>query len=908
MAPSAWSVLVLSAPLLLGLAAAYPHRAYHDEAEAPAPEKSVRHIDGLDVTDAQRQLEEQVRRQVEEQVRATGSGSASGQWSVRKVSQYSSDGTGGGGGSLAPIRASITGEVLDGTGDGVITTNCHNCRMRVRKVGGGSSLGVGAGGYASGGQYSSGAEQGVVQAEAVQSRYSSSSSRDAGYGGYGPIRGEDSLGGGGAVGSSSRLVQTSHFEQTGGARSAGGYGGSGGYGGFGSRSEAADTASLGGALSTGSSRSQVTTSKQEWNLKDLGYGTLDLQEVIRRMDEDLRAGRFKDGKTVTTVTTTTSENGAPPVTRQETYVQDGANLPTQSVSEGLATDYHQTSSAVIGHSEVEDLLRSLRHELESGQTQAGKTVTTVVESSSVNGAPPVVRKKTYVRDGLDTSAVALDASRIDAGAAGAEYGAPGSRSVTKTTTSVWSSGGSEGGVAAAPLPVMPHGGLRAPGHIDHLGGGNLLAPSPHIHKSSSRNVTTVSSYSTTGGAGHDAHAVDALGGGHLIRESGGYGARRVDSLGGGHLLRETGGYEGSSASAAYDSRRESTSTSSGYGVSAHGAGLKDTRRVDSLGGGHLIRETPLPSTVSVSQMPGYRKEAPADDEGPIFGTGSNSKYYSTFGSSSGFAAGGVSGTSEVADGSRQSVIGDADVALSGRNGGTRTSSSSYKKVVSSYTSSGSADVLAERDVDRLGGGHLIRDVPSRPLPAAAGDVQRTQDLDFIQGEQHNGRIPEAASGSYFSSQQAADGSSYQGGARGGKLTTSLLDIGVLPSGGSGGSSHTSSTRYSATSGYGAIGGGYRASGAGYEAVRGGYGADSGSSRGLAASGGRQYEASVASVPASASSSWSSYSSYSSGAPVRTSYSSSSSSRDGYSYGGSQRGQRMTQHGLGGPDCDGGIKI
>ncbi|KAE8742037.1 Orcokinin-B [Frankliniella occidentalis] len=896
MAPSAWTALLLAAPLLLGLAAAYPHRAYHDEADGAVQEKNVRHIDGLGVqqtSDAARQLEEQVRRQVEEQVRATGSGSASGQWSVTKHSEYS------GGGSV-PVRATITGEALEG-GDGLmgITTNCHNCRLRIRKVGGGSSSGAGVSEQAGG--------AGGVQVESSQSRYYSSRS-EGGQGGqsYGSAHPVDLSGGL----SGGRLVQSSQQQQY----SAGGYGSSpGSYG----RVGAVDADGL------SSSRRDTKVTKSSWQLADLGYGTSNIEDLIRRLDEDMRAGRYQNGKTVTTVTTTTSENGSPPVTRQETYVKDGLDM-SQSQVGSLDMSQSQVGSlghgfakggttSIVSHSEIEDLLRGLREELRTGKTEAGKTVTTVVESSSVNGAAPVVTKKTYVRDGYDASALELGAAGLDAGfGQSGVSGNSGSHSLSRTTQSVWSSGG-----------VRPLG-------VDHLGGGNLLTNSHHL----ARNSTTVSTYGS-GSGGHDVRTVDALGGGHLIRESGGYGAtsgsevkgtRRVDALGGGHLLRETGGgygatgSYGSETSSSYKETRRVDALGGGHLIrDTEGSDLKGTRRVDALGGGHLIRGTdsaqqgasysgysgsasssrfegqaalqprPTTDTLSVSQMPGYRKDAPLDTDLPAYGSNSNT------------------------------------------------------------------GVELERDLDHLGGGHLIRGVPS------TGDGQRTQDVGgnqaFIASE--SGRIPEAGSGSYFSSgsssyQRASSGSSgingvnpgaptgavvvpvrgpaasssvisvhgsrsewaeaqetnddefpalgpaaptspgivigygsgnggYGGGTaarpavasgdssvqRGGKLSVSLADIGILPSDGStqqasSGYSSSGSTRYSSSA--------------------------------IASETERHYEVPVASHGTS----WSSQSSYSSGMPSRASSSYGSLSQG-------SRGQRMTQTHTG-PDCDGTVKI
>ncbi|XP_052127907.1 hornerin-like [Frankliniella occidentalis] len=1020
MAPSAWTALLLAAPLLLGLAAAYPHRAYHDEADGAVQEKNVRHIDGLGVqqtSDAARQLEEQVRRQVEEQVRATGSGSASGQWSVTKHSEYS------GGGSV-PVRATITGEALEG-GDGLmgITTNCHNCRLRIRKVGGGSSSGAGVSEQAGG--------AGGVQVESSQSRYYSSRS-EGGQGGqsYGSAHPVDLSGGL----SGGRLVQSSQQQQY----SAGGYGSSpGSYG----RVGAVDADGL------SSSRRDTKVTKSSWQLADLGYGTSNIEDLIRRLDEDMRAGRYQNGKTVTTVTTTTSENGSPPVTRQETYVKDGLDM-SQSQVGSLDMSQSQVGSlghgfakggttSIVSHSEIEDLLRGLREELRTGKTEAGKTVTTVVESSSVNGAAPVVTKKTYVRDGYDASALELGAAGLDAGfGQSGVSGNSGSHSLSRTTQSVWSSGG-----------VRPLG-------VDHLGGGNLLTNSHHL----ARNSTTVSTYGS-GSGGHDVRTVDALGGGHLIRESGGYGAtsgsevkgtRRVDALGGGHLLRETGGgygatgSYGSETSSSYKETRRVDALGGGHLIrDTEGSDLKGTRRVDALGGGHLIRGTdsaqqgasysgysgsasssrfegqaalqprPTTDTLSVSQMPGYRKDAPLDTDLPAYG--SNSKYYSTFQTSSYTSGAGGVGGAGVVDSSlagSQTALGGLDSSLSGSSDGdTRTSSSSsYKKVVK-YSSSGSTGVELERDLDHLGGGHLIRGVPS------TGDGQRTQDVGgnqaFIASE--SGRIPEAGSGSYFSSgsssyQRASSGSSgingvnpgaptgavvvpvrgpaasssvisvhgsrsewaeaqetnddefpalgpaaptspgivigygsgnggYGGGTaarpavasgdssvqRGGKLSVSLADIGILPSDGStqqasSGYSSSGSTRYSSSaiaseteygatggSGYGTSGSGYGASGSGYGASGTGYGA-SGTGYGASGSGGygarssstysssRHYEVPVASHGTS----WSSQSSYSSGMPSRASSSYGSLSQG-------SRGQRMTQTHTG-PDCDGTVKI
>ncbi|XP_034241979.1 hornerin-like isoform X2 [Thrips palmi] len=1002
-------VLLLSVSLMLGLATAYPHRGYHDEGDVQAPEKNVRHIDGLGVQQAagsSSQLEEAMR-QMQEQVKSAG-GTGSGRWSVR-YSEYSSGSGGEAGSSGAPIRATITGEALEG-GDGVlgVATNCHNCRMRIRKVGGGAS----AAEYA--GEQSGAGVQGVQQVQSSQSsqRYYSSRAQGgqagqgayvAGQGAYGGVRSDAALGGSGA--SSSRVVQSSRVVE------------SAGYGGAASRPEFTGVDAAGTDGISGSSRKDTRVTKSSWQLSDLGYGTSNIEDIISRLDSDMRAGRFQNGKTVTTVTTTTSENGSPPVTRQETFVKDGvvdvAALPVPGAPDlGLGRPF------TIGHSEVEDLLKGLREDLRSGKTQAGKTVTTVVESSSVNGGPPVVKKNTYVRDGFDASALETlgeDAARLGLGAGQLDLGQStggGSRSVSRTTHSSWSSGG------------------RAPQHVDHLGGGNLLT---NTH---SRNVTSVSSYSSEGSSGSGDHLVDgglkgtrrvdALGGGHLIRDSGsagGYGSatyssgsstlketRRVDALGGGHLIRDTDG--ASSQSSQYGAGTQSSqygSSSSRYGASSYGAAssgseFKGTRRVDALGGGHLLRETdtygqPTQETMSVSQMPGYRKEdVPVDAGVPTYG--GTSKYYSTFqsGGSGGYASGAAGQQAGVADGAAVSS-----------DGSSRTSSSStYKKVVtysSSGSTSGSSGLNEERDVDRLGGGHLIRGVP--------GDVQRAQtdvggNAAFIAAEQSGGRIPEA-SGSYFSSSSSSyqrvagsgvsgvnpaaptgtvvvpvrgtsssgtvsgTGSAYgsrtewadvqetrddefpplgpatpatpsiklgygtgNGGyggppapaaspdaPRGGKLTVSLMDIGILPAGSSGStqqqvsqtsdsgygaggagyssgssgynsaSGYSSSSRYQSSSSHGASGSGYGATGSGYGATGSGFGSSvSGHDSGSRAYS-RQY---ASSAPVSShSASWSSHSTYSSGTP---------GSSFGSSYGSEGvKGQRMTR-GQQAPDCDG----
>ncbi|KAK3927884.1 Mitochondrial distribution and morphology protein 12, partial [Frankliniella fusca] len=895
-------------------------QAYHDDADGAVQEKNVRHIDGLggvqQTSDAARRLEEQVRREVEEQVRATGSGRASGTWSVTKHAEYA----GGSAGAGLPVRATITGEALEG-GDGLaaITTNCHNCRLRIRKIGGGGSS---AGGDLAA---SGGAAHGGMQVESSQARYYSSRS-EGGLGlgqDYGSARPVDLSAGTAA----SRLVQSS--QQYGAA----GYGGSaGGYGASASQyAQPGDATAAGGS----SSRKETKVTKSSWQLSDLGYGTSNIEDLIRRLDEDMRAGRFQNGKTVTTVTTTTSENGAPPVTRQETFVKDGLDIAQfprgpDALGQGFAT----TS---IGQSQIEDLLRGLREELRSGKTEAGKTVTTVVESSSVNGAAPVVTKKTYVRDGFDASALDLAGTGLDTRLDGGygTSGSQGSRSVSRTTQSVWTSG------------TRPLG-------VDHLGGGNLLTQSHHL----ARNST--SSYGSRT-EGQEIRAVDPLGGGHLVRETPGYGAaasgvgsssygsvsgseikstRRVDALGGGHLLRETGG-QGSAGA---------------YGSSSY----KETRRVDALGGGHLIRDTdgaygsaqqPLPTSdsISVAQMPGYRKTAPLDTDAPAYG--GTSKYYSTFQTSSytSGGAGGASGSGVVDSGlaGSQSTLGAADIA--GASDSRTSSSSSYKKVVK-YSSSGAV----------LGPADLAQD--------ASGNQA------FIAAE--GGRIPEAGSGSYFSSgsssyQRAASGISGVNPAapagtvvvpvRGpagpaGSATSSvsatqvsrsewaetaddeypplrhapqpdssvqrpvsLKDIGIV-SGDTQQASSGYSTRYSSTresgygasstgTGYGATGTNYGASGSNYGASGSDHGASgsnygaSGSSYGAsgsnyaarsAYSSSRQYE-----MPATAhSTSWSSQSTYSSGTPSRvsSSYGGLSQQYDG------ARAQRMAQTHMR-PDCD-----